>query len=322
MKIAVKARNDFVKGLSNFSIWLVLVLFMCVMALSSDVFLSGSNIINILRQAVIVGVMAVGMTYAMIAGNFDLSVGATMGLGAVISITMQPNTAQGTFYAVLLPLLAGICVGVVNGALIGYLKMNPFITTLGMQFAVSGLTMLYTGGGHVWVFEITPFYETIGNGFFGPLPVSVIILIVVVLVGQIVLSYTNFGQYVKYVGANGSAAKLSGINTERVTMITFIIIGLCGALSGIVLASWVKNMDPGLGVGYEFEVITAVVLGGTSLLGGRGNILNSIAGVLILVIVVNAMTLLNISYNYQLMIRGIILIISVSLEIFTRRSSS
>jgi ribose transport system permease protein len=141
------------------------------------------------------------------------------------------------------------------------------------------------------------------------------------VLGQFLLSFTNYGQYIKTAGENPEAAKLSGIRVERVIFLSFLIVGLCAGLGGVVLASWVKNMDPGTGIGYEFEAITAVVLGGTSLLGGQGNVTNTFAGALILVIIGNAMTLLNISYHYQLMVRGIIIIAAVSIEIASRRKS-
>lgn len=309
------------KYASEFGIWFVLAIMVIVLSMLSDVFLSASNIVNILRQTAIVGVVAVGMTFVMIGGNFDLSVGAVVGFSAVMAISLQPVNLPGTVLAIVLPLLMGAFVGAINGTLIGYFKLNPFITTLGMQFIVLGLTLLYTGGQHVWVFESHPAFEGIGNGFIGAFPVSVIILIAAVIIGQLILTYLNFGQYLKSSGENSRAAKLSGIKTEKTIFLSFLLVGLCAALGGIILASWVKNLDPSSGIGYEFEAITAVVLGGTSLMGGRGNITNTFAGALILIIIGNAMTLLNISYNYQLMIRGIIIIAAVSLEIVSRRKS-
>ena len=315
------SKRQFGKYFSAFGIWFVLLLIVISMSMASDVFLSASNIVNILRQTAIVGVLAVGMTYVIIGANIDLSVGATIAFSAVIAISLQPVSLSSAVIAILIPLAAGAAVGAVNGVLVGYFKLNPFITTLGMQFVVLGGTLLFTGGQHVWVFECHPLFEKIGNGFIGGIPLSVILLIAVVVLGQFLLSFTNFGQCIKTAGENPEAAKLSGIRVEKVIFLSFLIVGLCAGLGGVVLASWVKNMDPGTGIGYEFEAITAVVLGGTSLLGGQGNVTNTFAGALILVIIGNAMTLMNISYHYQLMVRGIIIIAAVSIEIASRRKS-
>ncbi len=309
------------KHFSSFGIWFILLLIVVVMGMASDVFLSPSNIINILRQTAIVGILAVGMTFVIIGANIDLSVGATIAFSAVIAISLQPVGLSSAVAAILIPLAAGMAVGAVNGILVGYFKLNTFIATLGMQFVVLGGTLLFTGGQHVWVFDSYPVFEKIGNGFLGPIPISVILLISIVVLGQFLLSFTNFGQYLKMSGENPEAARLSGICVEKVIFLSFLLVGLCAGLGGVVLASWVKNMDPGTGIGYEFEAITAVVLGGTSLLGGQGNATNTFAGALILVIIGNAMTLLNISYHYQLMVRGIIIIAAVSLEIASRRKS-
>ena len=306
---------------SNFGIWFFLGIIVIVMSTASNAFLSTSNIINILRQAALIGIVAVGMTYVMIGGNFDLSVGATMSFAAVIAISMQPVDVSGTVLAIVWPLLAGAAVGAANGALVGYLKLNPFITTLGMQFVVLGTSQLYCGGQHLWVFGCHPVFEALGNGFIFSVPVSAVILITAVIVAQWALSYTNFGIYLKASGENAQAAKLSGAKVEKTIFISYLLVSICAAIAGVILASWVKNFDPSSGIGYEFEIITAVVLGGTSLLGGRGNVTNTFAGVLILIIIGNAMTLLNISYQYQLMVRGIIIITAVSLELIMKRKS-
>jgi ribose/xylose/arabinose/galactoside ABC-type transport system permease subunit len=317
----VSSQKQFAKYFSGFGIWLILLLIVAVMGMASDVFLSATNIVNILRQTAIVGILAAGMTFVIIGANIDLSVGATLAFSAVVAIGFQPVTLSSTVLAILIPTVAGAVVGAVNGVLVGYFKFNTFITTMGMQFVVLGGTLLFTGGQHVWVFDSYPIFEKIGNGFIGGVPLSVILLLSVVVLGQFLLSFTNFGQCLKMAGENPVAAKLSGVRVERVIFLSFLIVGFCAGLGGIVLASWVKNMDPGTGIGYEFEAITAVVLGGTGLLGGQGNAANTFAGALILVIIGNAMTLLNISYHYQLMVRGIIIIAAVSLEIASGRKS-
>jgi ribose transport system permease protein len=197
--------------------------------------------------------------------------------------------------------------------------MNAFITTLGIQYVIYGITLLYTGGNHVYLRATSGFFYNLGNGYLGFVPVSVAGLLVLLILAQWTLSRTNFGQYVKMSGANENAARLSGIKVEKIRVVCFTILGICAGLGGIILASWIRRLEPGFGLRYSFEGITAVVLGGTSLLGGRGNIVNSFVGALIMIMIVNVMILLNISYNYQLVMKGLILIVAVTIEVLARR---
>ncbi|NMB00461.1 MAG: ABC transporter permease [Firmicutes bacterium] len=308
--------------LLNHTIWFVLAAMVLMTRAFAPDFLSKTNVMNMLREAVIVGILAIGMTFTIVSGCFDLSAGAIMGFCAVLTMTLIGNTVSSTLSAIVLPLIAGAAFGYVDGLLVGHLKMNGFITTLGMQYLILGITLLFTKGNYLFIRQSTPFFHQIGNGTIGAVPVPVLLMLGLAGVAQWVLSRTNFGQYAKASGANERAATLSGINVERVRTRSYVLLGICAAISGIVLASWLREMDPSTGVGYEFEAITAAVLGGTRLGGGRGNILNSIAGTLIMVMIVNAMILLNISYNYQLMVRGIILVAAVTLELRARRETN
>ena len=244
---------------------------------------------NMLREAVIVGILAIGMTFTIVV---DVSTFLRRNHGVAVLMTLIGNTISSTLSAGA-PLIAGAAFGYVDGLLVGHLKMNGFITTLGMQYLILGITLLFTKGNYLFIRQSTPFFHQIGNGTIGAVPVPVLLMLGLAGVAQWVLSRTNFGQYAKASGANERAATLSGINVERVRT-SYVLLGICAAISGIVLASWLREMDPSTGVGYEFEAITAAVLGGTRL-GGSGNILNSIAGTLIMVMIVNAMILLNIS---------------------------
>lgn len=304
--------------LSNYSIWFFLIAIIIFTRIFAPGFLSRSNVMNMLREAVIVGILAIGMTFTIVSGCFDLSAGAIMGFCAVLSMSLSGTSFSSVLLSIVVPVLVGMLFGLVDGFVIGHLKMNSFITTLGMQYLILGITLLFTGGNYLFLEESAPFYHSIGNGMFGIIPVPVILMFVLAFLGQWTLSRTNFGQYVKAAGANESAATLSGIKVEKTRLLTYVLLGVCAAISGIVLSSWLRQMDPSTGIGYEFEAITAAVLGGTSLAGGRGNVINSIAGTLIMVMIVNAMILLNISYNYQLVVRGIILVAAVTLEVVAR----
>jgi ribose/xylose/arabinose/galactoside ABC-type transport system permease subunit len=311
----ILSKDRIFNNLKNFSIWFFLLGIVIITGFLSTAFFRQSNIVYILQETVIVGVVGIGMTYVIISGCFDLSAGAILGLCTVISLTLKPGDTWSTILAIVIPICAGAAFGLVNGVLVGYLKMNAFITTLGMQYLILGITLFYTHGNHVAYNESSEFFYAIGNKSLGGIPISVIILIALVTIAQLILSYTNFGQYLKMVGENSKAATLSGINVSWTRCLGYVFLGVCAAISGIILASWVRNLDPASGLGYEFQAITVAILGGTSLFGGKGNIFNTFAGALIFVMIVNAMLLIDISYNFQLMIRGIILIAGVTVGV-------
>ncbi len=311
----IKVKETISKNFINFSIWYFLIGIVVLSSLISNAFLNQSNLINILRETVIVGVVGVGMTYIIVSGCFDLSAGAILGLSAVISLTVNPIDTKSTLLAIFLPIIIGAIFGLMNGILVGYLKMNAFITTLGMQYLILGITLLFTGGRHISVYECSDFFYKIGNGFVFGIPISVVILLILVTIAQFVLSFTNLGKYIQVVGENSKAATLSGINVSRVRCNAYIILGICASIGGIILASWIRMLDPQQGIGYEFSAITATILGGASLSGGKGNVFNTFAGATLIILIVNSMMLVNISYNYQQMIRGIIMIAGVAVGI-------
>lgn len=300
-------------------IWVVLAITVAILSVASDVFLTPLNILNILRQVSILGIVAIGMTFAMIGGSFDLTVGATMGLATVVVIQFQPLDPFSTVLAVLAALLTGLLVGAANGFLVGKLKTNSVVTTIGMLYVVWGITLIYTQARHVWVAGMYPPLAAVGTGRFGAFPLPIFAFLLMVIVGHAALTTTRFGRYLYATGGNETSARLSGIDTGRVRLTSYLFSGLAAAIAGIVIAARVQNVDPSFGVGFEFEVLTAVILGGTSLLGGRGSVLGTVAGVLLLGVLGNAMTLLGVSYQYQLMSRGIILVAAVAADVLVRK---
>lgn len=310
-----------VSNLKRYAIWWVLVGLVLLLTLLSDVFLTPDNLMNVLRQVSINGVVAVGMTFVLIGGNFDLSVGYILGLAAVMAIQLQPTTPLATAVAILLPLVVGTILGLGNGFLIGNLGANSIVVTVGTGFAIQALTLLYVGGQHVSVWEADPSFVTLGSGYVLGVPIPAIVFLVVALCGHFLLTRTTYGQYLYASGDNPTAAALAGVPVKRTRALTFVLAGLTAAIGGIMLAARVRNLDPTAGAGYEFDALTAAILGGTSVNGGRGSVVTTIAGVIILGILSNAMTLLNISYNYQLVIRGVILVAAVSIDIMARRGS-
>lgn len=302
-------------------IWVVLLVAAIATSIASrGVFLHPMNILSILRQASVLGILAIGMTFAMIGGSFDLSVGATMGLAMMIVIKPDPADAGSAILVVIAALGIGLIAGIINGTLVGRFQTNSMVTTIGTQFAIRGATFVYTESQHAWAPNMFPPLRALGVGFIGPIPLPVYVFVLIAVLGYLVFSRTNFGRYLYATGGNSASAHLSGINTRRVRLMSYILSGLGAAIAGIVMAARVQDADPTtVGVGKEFEALTAVVLGGTSLFGGRGSASGTVAGVLLLYVLANAMTLLGVSIWYQRMITGIILIVAVAADVVVRK---
>lgn len=295
--------------------WLMLIAFSLIFSLLFPSFSSMRNITNILRNAAMIGTIAVGMTFAMIAGTFDLSVGSTMGLAAIIVINIQPHTGGVAIAAVMISLLIGALVGLINGLVVGRYRINSIITTIGIEYVILGITLVYSKGQHVWVKNMYKPLEFIGKGKIGAIPFPIIIFLVATLIAQVILSKTRFGCQLYATGGNPDAAELSGINIGRVRVLAYMISGITASIAGIMIAARTQNLDPSFGVGQETDVLTCVLLGGVSLYGGKGSIIGTLAGVLILYVVSNAMSLSGASYEMQLICKGLIFLITVAASV-------
>jgi len=294
-------------------IWMVLFAVMVLLATTSSKFLTTGNLLNILRQVTIVGIVAVGVVVVLITGNFDLSVGAILTLAAVVSVQMQPIDAPRTVLSILVPLALGGAVGAANGGIIGLLRANSIIVTVGMQFVVTGCVLLYVAGQHVRVDNATPFYFALSGGYLLGVPVPVYLLLLFTALCHLLMTRTVFGRYLRAIGGNPEAARLLGVPVARYVLVAYLTSGAAASISGIILASRVRNLDPTVGIGYEFSALTGVVLGGARLSGGQGNVLHTFAGVLILGVVANGMRLFNLPFSMQLLVQGVILVGAVAL---------
>jgi ribose transport system permease protein len=294
-------------------VWMVLLAVMLLLATTSSNFLTSTNLLNILRQVSIVGIVAIGVAVVLITGNFDLSVGAILTLAAVVSVQMQPIDAPRTLLSILTPLALGVAVGAANGAIIGLLRANSIIVTVGMQFVVIGCVLLYVAGQHVRVDNVTPFYFALSGGYLLGVPIPVYVFLLVTALCHLLMTRTFFGRYLRAIGGNAEAARLLGVPVARYILFAYLISGAAASISGIILASRVRNLDPTVGIGYEFSALTAVVLGGAGLSGGRGNVLHTFAGVLILGVIANGMRLFNLPFNMQLLVQGLVLVAAVAL---------
>ncbi len=299
--------------LRSHAAWLVLAALIAVAALLSENFLTVNNLLNVLRQSTIIGIVAIGMTVALMAGNYDLSVGATVTLAAVVAIKLSPVTIGATILAIIVPLLLGVGVGAVNGWIIGRFRANSIIVTIGTQFIVGAIVLIFVGGRHVRVDGATALFIGIAEGTLLGLPVPVLLLAAIVMAAHVMMTRSRFGRHAMAVGGGVQAAHLAGIRITRTVALSFMISGGAAALAGLVVAARVRNLDPTAGIGYEFAALTAVILGGARLTGGGGRVVNTLAGVLVLSVLANILTLRDVAYATQLFIQGALLVAAVAL---------
>ncbi|MEH1843587.1 MAG: ribose ABC transporter permease [Nostoc sp.] len=295
----------------------ILVIICILFAFLSPNFLTGGNIVNILRQASINIVLATGMTFVILTGGIDLSVGSILAVSAVVALLVSLLPALG-WAAVPAALLAGLFLGLLNGALITFLDVPPFIVTLGSLTALRGVAYLIAKGTTLINRDID--FAWVGNSYVGPLPWLVIIALLTVIASWFVLRQTVLGVQIYAVGGNERAARLTGIKVNRVLLFVYGISGLLAGLAGIMSASRLYSASGLLGQGYELDAIAAVILGGTSFTGGIGTIGGTLLGALIIAILNNGLTLLNLSYFWQLVVKGLVIILAVMIDRLRRRS--
>ncbi|AIA74080.1 ABC transporter permease [Halomonas sp. XH26] len=284
-------------------IWVFVIALFIFFSFMSEYFLSFGNITNILVQTSTIGLVALGMTFVMINGNIDLSVGAILGLAASLAVGLQEVSMT---LAILAALGSGILLGALNGFVVWKTGVNAFIVTLGAMLGVRGLIFLYTDEQSFFAMNFA--FADFGTSTIGPFPVLAIIFLACALIMHLVLTRTGHGRNTFAVGGNPEASIDAGIRLGRHMMINFIIVGFFAALAGVLLASQMGAATPNLGRDYELWVITAVVLGGTKLTGGYGSIVGTLGGVLAIGILRNGMNLMQVPAFYVLVILGAILI--------------
>ncbi|WP_345790969.1 ABC transporter permease [Halonatronomonas betaini] len=302
--------------LDKFKAGIGLLAMVIVMSFLSDRFLTLPNMLNIFRQVSIMGIMAVGMTMVILAQGIDLSVGSILALsGAVTAGMMAGDTSM--VLSVLIGLAVGTGLGLFNGLMISKAKLPDFIVTLAMMSIARGLVLVYTGGRPISGFD--PAFRTIGGGRVGMVPIPVIIFAVILVIGYLVLNKTTFGRYIYAVGGNQQAARLAGINTDSIKIKVYAISGFLSAVSGVILTSRLNSAQPTAGVAYELDVIAMVVLGGTSLVGGKGTIGGTLIGALIIGVLNNSLNLLGVASFYQEVAKGLVILVAVLLDSLQHR---
>jgi len=293
----------------------ILLITIGVMAsLFSDVFLTPQNLINILSAIAVIGIISLGQTMLIISGNFDMSVASVLGFAGIVAVATQ---RFGLLPSILLALLGGVVVGAVNGLIVTRARANPFLVTLGTQSLVYAIALMVTQSRTLYS-EI-PAFNVLGQGRIGRIPVSVILFLVLAVVLQIVLRNTVYGRYLYAIGQNKEAARLAGIPVDRVLVSTFILCSMLAALGGVVMTSRLNSTVANAGFGFDFESIIAVVLGGSSLFGGSGGALLTVAGVLVLGVLNNTTILLGVPYEGQFIVKGAVFLAVVGLDSLVKR---
>ena len=312
-KTGARRSNIFKSGGTTFSLIIVYVLMCAVFAILSPYFLRVKNFTNIFVYMSITGVMAAGVTVAMLLGAMDISQYAIATMASVVAAKII-NAGGNIFIAIIAALLTGIAAGAFNGVCFAILKIPAIVVTLGTMQIFRGMAYLLARGATIMINSKA--YSVIGKYYIGGfLPVCVLILIVVMAIIWIVLKRTKFGRLVYAVGGNENASFLSGINVALVKFTAMVICGATAAVAGLITSSQVSAAIPSNGVGNEMPVLSGVILGGISLNGGKGHISGTIIGILILATIQNGMTLLSISTFYQMIINGSVLIIAVLLDV-------
>ncbi|MCC7449090.1 MAG: ABC transporter permease [Anaerolineae bacterium] len=285
---------------------------MCaIFGLAAPTFLSGDNVFTISNTLATVGISAIGMTLVLITGGVDLSVGSVAALAGVIASSFWPSRLP-IWPAVGMGLLSGLIVGLFNGLVITRLRINPLITTLATYSAVRGIAFVISGTQDNQLGE--PSFLYIGRGSIAGIPFSLILMLALYLLFALILRYTRFGRNLFAIGGSPEAARLAGINTNRHLLITYVLCGLLSALTGLVSAAQLAAGRPQAAFGLEFAVVAAVVLGGTTLAGGKGTLVGTLIGVIMLRTLDNGLIQLNVSSFWQDVARGIVLLLTVGLD--------
>lgn len=298
-------------NIGEYLILLILLIMIVGMSFARPVFLSSDNLLNIARQISMVAIVGIGMTFVLIIGEIDLSVGHIACLsGIMVSICLRAGMSIPV--SILIALVIGILMGTINGLVITYLNIPSFITTMGMDNIAYGIVLVITNAYPVT--GLPDGFKFLGRGYVGFIPVPAILMAICYVIALIMLKYTKFGRNMFAIGGNREAAKLSGIAVEKNKVMIFAISGFTAAFSGVILASRLFSGQPSSGGSFTMDAIASCVIGGTSTTGGKGRIWGTLIGALIMGIIDNGMTLLGISTNWQYIVKGAIIIVAVGLD--------
>lgn len=311
MKANVKA------NISKYKSLIGLVLLCIVITIVTPNFLSVSNITNVFTQVSVNAIIAIGMTFVILTGGIDLSVGSTLAISGAVGASIVKSTGN-VFLAIIVAAVIGIAVGLINGLLVSKGKLQAFIVTLATMTIFRGATLVFTDGTPIS--KLPEAFVKIGNGKLGFMPIPVIITIIIAIIAVYALSQTRFGRYLYALGGNEDASRLSGINTDKIKTLVYVVSGFASAIAGVIITSRIGSASPNAGTEFELDAIAAVVIGGTSLAGGEGTITGTLIGALIIGVLNNGLNLMNVSPFYQSIVKGLVILIAVLLDKKSRKN--
>lgn len=305
---------NFYKFYKKFGLYTILVLVFIFFSIFAPHFFSVANFINILRQVSIFGTAVIGAAIVMIAGQCDMSVGGLVAMGGIVAATAMTEWGLPIWATVLLTVVLCCVMGLLNGWLTVTFFIPGFISTLGMMLVLNGLAYV-TSGGYA-IFGLPSGYAFLGQGYVGPIPVPVIVFVIVCFLGTFLMTKTYFGRSIYALGGNPNAANLAGIDVKKLTMIAYVLCGFTASLAALMQLSRSNSAQPGVGADYPFDCMSAAVLGGISMSGGKGKIYGAIVGVLIIGILNNGLQLMGCDANLVDVVKGAILIFAVGIDCF------
>ncbi|MDR1797921.1 MAG: ABC transporter permease [Clostridiales Family XIII bacterium] len=300
----------------KYAIFLVLIVMIIVFAVLSPLFFTPSNGMMIARQVSFMGIASVGMMFVMLTGGIDLSIGSALSFINVVGAYFMVKMEMPILPACLLCLAISSGFGFVQGVIITKLRVPPLIATLAFMTMLSGLAFIISGGMPIYGFDKA--FNVLGQGYVGPVPIPVLVMVAVLAVGAFILNKTYFGRYFYAIGGNEEAAMLSGINVDWTKQLVYTISGFCAGLAGIIMLSRLNSGQPTTGSGFEFEVITACVLGGVSVAGGSGKMFGVVVGVLMMGVLSNGLLIVNVKEYAQQVVMGIVLTVAVSFDCMSK----
>lgn len=303
-------KQNFIKKFSIMVVLLIMIAFFGV--LRTDAFLTVNNMFTVLRQSSIMGIATIGLLFVMLTGGIDLSIGSMVSFTSVLASVCIMNLGLGIVPAYCISIAAGTLIGLISGMIIVKTGIFPMIGTLALQIILQGAAYLVCGG--MPVYGLPDGAKIIGQGYVGPVPIPVIIFVVIIIIAAVVLNTTYMGRHFYAVGSNTEAARLSGLNTGKIKVLTYALSGFLASLAGMIMLGRVSSGQPTAGKNMEMDCLTAAVIGGVSLNGGEGKISQVVTGVLIIGVLSNGMTIMDISEYYQLVIRGTIFLCAVCFD--------
>ena len=299
----------------KYGIVIIMIILFVASAVINHNFLKPQNLLNILKQISVVTIIACGETMLIVSGMIDLSAGFLCTTSACVSAGVLASTGHLSL-ALLVGIVIGCVCGWINGFLITYYKLQPFIATLSTMTIGRGFAQVYSNGKPYTISDLS--FKVIGQGYFLGIPVPIILLVIFCIIGLVILTMTTFGRYVFAIGGNMNAAKLSGVRTQRVQLMVYVMSSICAWMVGLILAARISSGQPTAGESYEMDAIAATAIGGTSMSGGIGSLSGTIIGFVILGLLQNSMNLMNINSFWQQIVKGLLIIIAVFLDMRTK----